>query len=240
MTPSNIGLLLDHKDFLAVNKPAGILSIPDRYNKELPSVFSLLAGQTNEIFVVHRIDRDTSGVLCFAKNPESHKFLNDQFAERKIKKEYRCIVEGNPSSDEFISDAPLRQQAAHPGRMEVHPKGKPSLSHFIVLKRFRHFALLAAFPSTGRTHQLRVHLSHAGHPLVADAWYGYRKELTINDIKKNARLDRDGEPPRPLLSRPALHAQKLEFMLFDVLFAIEAPLPKDMHATLAQLEKWDR
>jgi len=238
MKGTELTVLLEESEFVAVQKPAGLLSIPDRYNKSLPSAYELCQSNHPELYIVHRLDKDTSGILLFAKTKATHQTLNMQFEAHQVHKIYWCIAEGSVTPDHGLLDLPIAHDPHSPGRMIVHPKGKPSKTKYQVLQNFRNYAHLELQPMSGRTHQLRVHMAAIGHPLVCDPLYGIRKTIGIQDIKRNAQ-NSFVENPSFLMQRTALHAKSLSFAIGQNAFAIEAPLPKDFSALLKQLEKWN-
>ena len=230
-------ILAETADWVALNKPAGLLSVPDREGKE-PSLKSLLAQQYGSIFTVHRLDKETSGLIVFAKNEAAHKFLSQQFEKRETVKVYRGLVLGAPLSPEGEIDVPLGEHPGVPGKMTVVRKGKESRTGYRVLENFGPYAWMEFYLYTGRTHQIRVHLQHTGHPIAVDPLYGDGKPVLLSGIKSGYKLSRAEEEERPLLNRLALHAFTLSFT--DVngeKVHLEAPLPRDLRAVLQQLEK---
>ena len=233
-------ILFENNDFISLNKPAGLLSIPDREGKEI-SLKKLLQEKHGEIFTIHRLDKGTSGVIIFAKNADAHHYLSGAFEERKVEKYYTGIINGTLSVKEQTVDQPLMQ---HPGKsnvMIIHKKGKPAVTDVRVLEEFGKYSFIEFRIHTGRTHQIRVHMQHLGHPLVCDELYGDGKPVLISSLKKNYKLSQDEEEERPILGRLALHAQRLAFTdAAGVPHSIEAPLPKDLRALVQQLRKWKK
>jgi 23S rRNA pseudouridine1911/1915/1917 synthase len=230
--------ILYEDDFLvAVNKPAGILSIPDRFDESKPSCLQILRNKYNDIFTVHRIDKETSGVLVFARTAEMHAALNQLFERHAIRKIYFALVEGRFTQEKGMIDKPIAADPQKPGKMKVHPKGKPSQTSYTVLEQFKGYSWMEIELHTGRTHQIRVHMASECHPLAVDSLYGRRTSLSITDIKSGVRLGW-GEP-RPLIERCTLHAASLTFVHPQTKkeLHIEAPLSKDLKATLNQLRK---
>jgi 23S rRNA pseudouridine955/2504/2580 synthase/23S rRNA pseudouridine1911/1915/1917 synthase len=231
-------ILFEDEDIIVLNKPAGLLSIPDRFGKE-PSLKSLLQEKFGEIFTVHRLDQYTSGLILFAKNATAHKQLSELFEGRTIIKKYLGIVNGRPQQqgvvEEFMMEHPIRK-----GYMIIHAKGKESKTTYEVVTYFKQFALVSFQIHTGRTHQIRVHAKHIGHPIVSDDLYGDAEKLKLSSIKKkNFKLAKQEEEERPLMGRQALHAASVQFEYKGKELLLEAPLPKDLAATLKQLEKWN-
>lgn len=229
-------VILDHPSFIAVNKPAGLLSIPDRLGQEL-SLKDILKEKYGSIYTVHRLDRETSGVIVFARTEESHKALSQLFEGRDMEKYYTGLVYGNMNTTSGSIDAPI---AEHPGKttkMMTHAKGKASLTDYEVLETFRLYSWVQFRIHTGRTHQIRVHMQHIGHPIVCDDLYGDPKPVLLSSLKRNFKLSRAEQEEKPILSRLALHSQRLVFTLAGESFDLEAPLPKDLKATLQQLRK---
>ena len=233
-------VLFENDDLIALDKPAGMLSIPDRTQSSV-SLKDLLIEKYGNIFTVHRLDRDTSGAIVFAKHEQSHKDLSAQFEMRETEKIYQGIVIGRPTMAMDTIDEPIAEHPAKNGTMIINQKGKPSITSYAVLEQFHGYAYLQFQIYTGRTHQIRVHMKHIGHPIVCDDLYGDGKALLLSSFKKKFKLSKDVEEERPLLSRLALHAAKLTIKLSSgEPLLLEAPLPKDLRATLEQLGKWNK
>jgi len=224
--------------WVAINKPAGLRSIPDRYNAALPNIYSLLKAEYDELFVVHRLDKDTSGVLLFAKTAAAHKHLNEQFESRTTEKYYWALVEGRVLADEDTIELPIAHHPVKQGVMIISRHGKESKTAFKVLERFQQCSLLEVQIFTGRTHQIRVHMQAYDHPLLVDEVYGGKEGFYLSSIKR--RYNRTGdEPEKPLMSRQSLHARRLMFKdpVTEERISVEAELPKDFKAVLKQLGK---
>lgn len=230
-------LLAENEEWLALNKPAGLLSIPDREGKEI-SLKTILQQTYGTVFTVHRLDKDTSGILLFARNEEMHRYLSGLFENRLAQKWYWGLVKGSPQPATLLMDAPLLENPARRGTMKIHAKGKPALTHYEVLEKLGPYSWMEFKLVTGRLHQIRVHMQGVGHPIACDPIYGDGQPILLSALKKNFKLSQQEESERPLLHRLALHAQRLEFSLPDgKLIQLEAPLPKDLVATLNQLRK---
>ncbi len=229
-------ILLENDDFIAINKPSGMLTIPDRIGKE-ESLQSILRQSRERILVVHRIDRDTSGLVMFAKTEQSHRDLCSLFESREIEKYYVGLVHGKPASQEGQIDAAIAEHPSKNGKMVVNSKGKPSATDYEVLESFRQYSWLKFRIHTGRTHQIRVHMNHIGHSIVCDDLYGDPDPIYISSLKRNYKLSKKEETERPILGRLALHSYSVRFNLGGKDYSIEAEVPKDLRATLQQLRK---
>jgi len=230
-------VIFENDSFIAINKPAGLLSIPDRVQSE-PSLKDMLLEKYGSIFTVHRLDKDTSGIILFAKTEAAHKYFSRLFEERKIEKYYQGLVIGCPAQKKGTLDAPISEHPTQKGLMVVHRKGKPSVTDYEVLEDLKQFSLIQFQLHTGRTHQIRVHCRNMGHPLACDELYGDGKPILLSSLKKKFKLSRHDEEERPMLNRLALHSYRLKFTDTDgKLIDLEAELPKDIRALIQQLKK---
>ncbi|HTQ67035.1 MAG TPA: RluA family pseudouridine synthase [Puia sp.] len=229
--------IFENEDFIVMNKPGGILSIPDRTQSAV-SLKEILQKKYGRIFTVHRLDRDTSGLILFAKNEASHKFFSQAFAERRVKKIYLGIVYGKFIEPEGTIDLAMTEHPSKNGLMVVHKKGKPAITHYKMQEELGPYSFVEFEIQTGRTHQIRVHMQQAGHPIICDALYGNEQPIYISSFKRNYKLSKLEEEERPILHRLALHSYQLGFKDANSNeYSFEAPLPKDMKALLQQLRK---
>lgn len=185
--------------------------------------------------IVHRLDADTSGVIVCAKDDSAHFKLAKQFEQRTVKKEYLAIVRGRMKQPSGEIDMPIGRHPDHYEMQRVHPEGRSAVTHWEVIEEFKRFSLLRLKPQSGRTHQLRVHLSAINHPIVGDRLYSRKPPLTRSEVE--GREAEPGEPP--LIARQALHAARLEFKhpRSGERVSFEAPLPEDMQRTLEALRE---
>ena len=211
-----IPILLENDDILAVNKPEGLSTIPERIKGKDCLLSVLSSAFPGKLYVVHRLDREVSGVIVFARNAAAHKCLNDQFSNRGVRKAYVALTHGIIRETTGLIDKPIRQFGS--GRMGVDvQRGKSSITEFRVTERFEAHTLVMAYPLTGRRHQIRVHLHSMGHPIVGDLRYG--------DKAVQRRF------PRLML-----HAQKIAFQLpSGEKVAIEASIPESFNSVLEML-----
>jgi 23S rRNA pseudouridine955/2504/2580 synthase/23S rRNA pseudouridine1911/1915/1917 synthase len=232
-------IIYEDENVVAVNKPSGLLTIPDR--EGVNGLRNLLQEKYGKIFTVHRLDKDTSGTVVFAKNEAMHKHLSLQFENRETKKIYYGLVLGSPAQKTGVINEPLAEHPVKKGMMCIYKKGKESITEFEVLENFRLFSWVQFHILTGRTHQIRVHSKHIGNPVVCDPLYGDGKPVLISQLKKTYNLKKEEEGERPILNRLALHAAQLSFKgMKGENFTLEAPLPKDLKAVLNQLNKWKK
>ena len=237
MKKYNPEIVFENDSFVAVNKPAGLLSIPDREQTQT-SLKDILLEKYGSIFTVHRLDKDTSGLIIFAKTEAAHKYFSLLFEERKIEKYYQGLVHGIPSEKKGTIEAPIAEHGVQKGLMVVHRRGKSSITDYEVIEAHKSFSLVQFQLHTGRTHQIRVHCKNIGHPLACDELYGDGKPVMLSAIKKKFKLSRHDDEERPMLNRLALHSYRLKFTDADgQLIDLEAELPKDIRALLQQLKK---
>lgn len=232
-------ILFEDEQLLILNKPPRLLTIPDRYDPELANLQDLLKKKYQDIWVVHRLDKETSGVICFAKTEAAHKTLSLQFEQRQVQKIYLGLLDGRLVGEKGIINKPII--SGQKGKMQVAAKGKEALSLYTLKESFRNYSWTEIEIKTGRTHQIRVHFAAIGHPLAVDALYGRRTALFLSEFKgKKYKRSKDREE-NPLISRVSLHASRLTIQhpITNEVVNFEAPLPKDLRATLNQLRKWD-
>ncbi len=228
-------ILYEDSDIIAVNKPASVLTVPDRFDPTQKNLRGLLRKKYDDIFVVHRLDKETSGVIVFAKHAEAHKELNEAFSDRSIDKSYYALAQ-KPVEPKGVIEENIAESIKAPGRYEIKSKGKAAISEYEVIETYRNYALIRVKILTGRTHQIRVHLKHIGAPLLVDSKYGLSDSFYLSSIK---RLRKRPETERPLLNRCSLHAHSIKFNhpMNGEKIHIEAPLPKDMRAVINQMKK---
>jgi RluA family pseudouridine synthase len=208
-----ISILFEDADVVAADKPEGLASIPER-DKDKDSLLASLSVQLQRtLFVVHRIDKEVSGVILFAKNASAHRWLNEQFSKRAVRKTYVALAHGVIDKEDGSIEKALRQFGS--GRVGVDARrGKLSSTAFRVTRRFASYTLVDALPLSGRRHQIRVHFYSIGHPLVGDLRYGDRS------LQQG-------------FSRLMLHAKRLEFRLpAGTEVAIEAPISDSFSAVM--------
>lgn len=214
-----------------------MLTIPDREQSER-SLKEILTEKYGSIFTVHRIDRDTSGLVVFAKNQATHKYLSGLFEERKVQKFYLGIVIGQPEPASGNIEAPIAEHPVHKGKMHIHRKGKASHTGYKVMDGNKYYSLVEFQLYTGRTHQIRVHTKEIGHPLACDSLYGNGEPVLLSSIKKKYKLSKAEEEERPIIGRLALHAYRLIFEDEQAaVIDLETPVPKEFRALMQQLKK---
>ena len=211
-------ILYQDDAILLIDKPAGLPVLPDGWDADAPYLLKLLEEPYGKLWVVHRLDKITSGVMVFARTADAHRALNLQFERHEAQKVYHAICVGAPAWDEHTARHKLRVNVGHSHRTVVdHSRGVPAETHFKLLKRYEGHGLLESRPATGRTHQIRVHAYALGHPLVGDILYG--------------------APPTDLIARPALHAFSLTIThpVSGERLTFAAPYPPDFAQALARL-----
>lgn len=238
----NLEILYEDDDFVIINKPAGMLSVPDRFNQEIPNLYNILKLKYGNIFIVHRLDADTSGVIVFAKNQAAHRDLSIKFEKRDVKKNYVAIVNGKIEKQDNSINLPVAERKGKPGTMKIYRyAGKKAITNYKVLESFKRFTLVEVELLTGRMHQIRVHFQAIGHPLAVDPVYGGREALFLSEIKSRYQKKED-EEEKPLIRRLTLHAKSIEFKHYrtNKIIRVEAQIPKDFKALLNQLRKNDK
>jgi 23S rRNA pseudouridine1911/1915/1917 synthase len=239
-TPPPFTVIYEDAKIIAVNKAPGISVGGDRWDDSRERLDRLLAEFLGgeKLFTVHRIDRDTSGLVVFARNAETHRLLSRAFEGRQTEKHYIAVVHGRPPWNETACDLPLvpNGNKRHLTIIDRY-QGKKSLTHFRLRGAAGNYSVFEVRPETGRTHQIRVHAAALGFPIVCDPLYGNGKPVLLSSFKRNWRGDPLEE--KPLLSRLGLHAVELTLPLVPGAepLRLAAPLPRDMAALIAQMEK---
>ena len=223
-----LDIVFENSDLVVVNKPAGMVVHPSPGHQQGTLVHAALGyipelegiGGEERPGIVHRLDKDTSGLIVIAKNERAHRWLQEQFKSRKVEKIYLALVDGKPPTPAGRVEAPIGRNTTHRKLMAVVPldKGRQAISEYRTLESFADHTLLEVHPLTGRTHQIRVHLAFLNCPVVADTVYGKRK-------------------PTVPLERHFLHAYKLKIVLpmDEIATVFEAPLPPDLQGVLDNL-----
>ena len=241
---SFFSIVYEDENIAVLNKSSGIAVCPDRWDPSIERLDTLAANflKIKKLYTVHRIDKDTSGLVIFAKNSETHKTLSAAFEERQVEKRYIAVVRGRPMWKETSCDLGLVPNGnKHHHTIIDKYRGKKSFTRFRLAGSAGNYSVVEAFPETGRTHQIRVHLASLGHPVVCDEFYGNLKPVLLSAIKRGWRGDPGEE--RPLLSRLGLHAAELFIPDYagkenaEAALKFQAPLPRDMAALIKQMEK---
>lgn len=226
-------------DIIVLNKRSGILIAADRYNPDAPRLDLLAQEEFGKLYAVHRIDKDTSGIIVYARTIEAQRNLSIQFEKRHVKKVYHALVYGHPLWDTLTVDLPLLPDGDPRHRTIVSKRfGKKSVTDFRLIGTCGQYSWIEARPETGRTHQIRVHLAEKGFSIVCDPLYGgNQKPVRLSEIKR--KWNGDAEEERPLLSRLALHAYKITFThpKTGEEMTFTADYPRDMEAVRKQLAK---
>jgi len=248
LEPENIPLhvLFEDEHLAVLNKPADMVTHPGKATFKgtlaaaLQHHFDKLSDVAGQLRpgIVHRLDRDTTGVIVVAKDNQIHHRLSRQFERREVQKEYRAIVRGEVEQDTGLIHTWMKVHPRMHERMivcEPDEKAREAVTSYNVLERFRGFSHVQLLPKTGRTHQLRLHMRHIRHPIVADKLYGGSTQLLLSEVHPEGKGSET-----PLIARQALHAYRLAFRhpVTEEPLQFEAPLPNDLAETLATLRRF--
>lgn len=229
-------ILFENDDVIVVNKPPFVASLDEREGGEV-NMLRLAKAYSPDAQVCHRLDKETSGALIFAKHPEAYRFISIQFEKRRVKKVYHAIIEGTHVFEDLQVDLPILN--AGKGNVSIsRQEGKAAETWFQSLKYFKHYTLVECRPVTGRMHQIRIHLATQRASIAGDEMYR-GKPVYLSELKRKYNIGKDQEE-LPIMKRFALHAYEVSFKLLDgTETTIHAPYPKDFETLLKLLEKFD-
>lgn len=230
-------ILFENDDLIVVNKPAFLSSLDNREGAD-PSLLRLAKQYNPDAQICHRLDKETSGALIIAKNPEAYRFISMQFEHREVNKIYHALINGTHQFDALMVDLPILNL----GNKNVainKQEGKAALTYFQSLTYYKHFTLVECKPVSGRMHQIRIHLASQRAAIAGDEMYGGQPVL-LSGIKRGYKLGKDQEE-LPIMKRFALHAKQITFKTNpETTVTIQAPYPKDFATLLKLLDKFDK
>lgn len=229
-------ILFENNDLIVVNKPAFLSSLDEREGGDI-NLLRLAKQYSDDAQICHRLDKETSGALIIAKNPEAYRFVSMQFEHRKVKKIYHAIINGTHVFENLTVDLPILNL----GNKNVaisKLEGKKAETIFNSRQYFKHYTLVECSPITGRMHQIRIHLASQRACIAGDEMYG-GKPVFLSEIKRGYRIGKEQEE-LPIMKRFALHAKQVTFKINEETeMTFDAPYPKDFATLLKLLEKFD-
>ncbi len=230
-------ILFENDDLIVVNKPPFLSSLDEREGGDL-NLLRLAKNYWGDAQICHRLDKETSGALIIAKNPEAYRLVSMQFEKRQVKKVYHAIIDGTHVFENLLVDLPILNVGK--GNVTIsRQEGKRAETWFNSLKYFKHYTLVQCQPVTGRMHQIRIHLATQRASIAGDELYK-GKPVLLSDLKRNYRLGKDQEE-LPIMKRFALHAYEITFKInAEEVITVQAPYPKDFETLLKLLEKFDQ
>ena len=229
-------ILFENDNLIVVNKPAFLSSLDDREGGD-NNLLRMAKQYSDDAQICHRLDRETSGALIIAKNPETYRHVSMQFEHRKVNKVYHAVINGTHTFEELHVDLPILNLGAKNVAINKQ-EGKPAETVFNSIKFYKHYTLVECRPITGRMHQIRIHLASQRANIAGDEMYG-GKPLYLSEIKRAYRIGKDQEE-LPIMKRFALHARSITFKIDEhIEMTFEAPYPKDFATLIKLLDKFD-
>lgn len=230
--------LIIHEDdnLIVINKPPFVASLDDRAGSEI-NILRLAKKYHPDAQVCHRLDKETSGILLIAKNPETYRLVSIEFERRRVNKVYHAVIGGTHTFDDLHVNLPILNQGQKNVSID-RAKGKAAETIFNSLQYFKHYTLVECKPITGRMHQIRIHLATQHAAIVNDEMYR-GKPIFLSQIKKRGFTLAKNEEEQPIIKRFALHARAVSFTINEKAYAFEADYPKDFATLLRLLEKFD-
>lgn len=227
-------ILFEDEDYIVINKPPFLATLDERFGGA-PNILRLAREQYDDIQACHRLDKETSGSLALAKNPEAYRHLAMQFEDRKVKKVYHAVSWGVHEYEGLEVDRSI--ETTTKGKARLAYKGKPAVTLVRTLETYARHTLLECQPITGRMHQIRLHLAYLQAPIVGDTMYG-GENFFLSSLKKKFNM-KQGEEEQPFIKRFALHARQLTFSLLNGdAISVEAPYPKDFRVLVENLQQY--
>lgn len=227
-------IIQSYGNYTVVNKPPYLSSLEDRVESQ--NLLSLAKEVDENYQICHRLDKETSGIVVFANNPEAYRHFAIQLEKREVKKVYHAVINGLHKFENFEADEPLHTTSSK-SRVDFHA-GKPSLTLLSTIEMFKKHSLVKCFPVTGRMHQIRAHLAYHGAPLVEDPNYG-GDSAYLSSLKRNYNQSK-WEEEKPMIDRVALHSHQIAFKdLNGTILEVEAPYPKDFGVLIKLLRKFN-
>ena len=233
--PFKAMIIYEDENLIIINKPSGISSLDER-NSDAASILSYAKRYDPEAQLCHRLDKETSGILAIARNPETYREMAMMFEHRTISKSYHAVVFGQLNVDHKPILLPLGTTKEGLAKVDMK-EGKPAETIITTIKMYNHYTLLECKPVSGRLHQIRIHMASQNFPLIGDVSYGGRIPY-LSKMKRDFKESK-WENEKPIIKRVALHSSKLEFDLYETHFDLTAPYPKDFEVFIKQLEKFD-
>lgn len=228
-------IIFEDDNLIVINKPPFVSSLDDREGGDM-NIIRLAKKYHEDAQICHRLDRETSGVMLIAKNPETYRLVSMEFEHRKVEKRYHALIENVHHFDNLKVDLPILNQGNKNVSIDK-VNGKTAVTYFNSIRFFNHFTLVECKPITGRMHQIRIHLASQRASIVGDEMYK-GKPVFLSQLKRGYSLSK-GKEELPIMKRFALHAKSLKITIDDTEFEFDAPYPKDFATLIKQLEKFD-